>query len=743
MVREIDRGRGDAVSRPGREPPPTAKRTRHGEAPAPSGRPAGLPAARPITAPGAGALAPRSLAPTGLRTAGPSSSTTAAGPSGAAPSARAPAALPMCAEIAWRLLSARARGDSTRECAEALNIPRSTANKWLAPGRWQAENLANRLSNMPDYAAYKSRLEPLVASFGLHAGPLPEPPERSRAKMDALVLKSALEAIVAHRERTGGRGRGLSQPALTELLRQQGLQVSMWTLADWLTADGRLKTAPSSIANLPGFAQESEAIAQALSALGHGDLATELASAAPGALQAVHARDIATALQALAAAPEQGLPKVCLDLGLPTSIAKYFSSAGRPRATIETVAALPDFAEHRAEILAALDRLGHAADAASLPGASMPLRDAHDQLGRHFDGVVQAAAAMRSQPPRPLLDAARAFGVPPQLLAVLVGPDGHMQARATIDGRVTGDHALIRSAMAGLLDRLATALAAGPSQPPAAAATLKAMFIEGAGRAPDRTLVVHQNSLDVGANVAGRLRQIFQPDPLAVRMPRSYADERPRQALRWLASVLLQQFPLGVEFQCYFHRGTRQIVLSSNSDAVNDEMRAFLQGGGLEALLAGGAGAAEPATRAQRHQARLSHAMGDLAPAADAELDDVLAAIAERRFQVPARRYTDRQRTLDLHAERRVKEFVQMLDPDFDARRLAGTKRPCGTCADVVGLPADGTRGPFWHSKNAQAGTDTESIIARNVAQGIRTSITRTRTGRLTFDTNTDSDSDA
>jgi hypothetical protein len=647
----------------------------------------------------------------------------------------------MSAEIAWRLLSARARDEPTRDCADALNIPRSTANKWIAPGRWQAENLANRLSNMPDYAAFKSRLEPLVASLGLHAGALPEPPERGRAKMDALVLKSALEAIVAHRERTGGRGRGLSQPALTDLLRRQGMQVSMWTLADWLTADGRLKTAPSSVANLPGFAQESDAIAQALTALGHGGVAAELADAMPGALQAVHARDIAAALQALAEAPEQGLAKACLDLGLPVSITKYINSAGRPRAGIETVAALPDFAGHRDAIVAALGRLGHDADAEALPGVTMPLRDAHDQLGLHFDGVVQAAAAMRSQPPRPVLDAARAFGVPPQLLAVLVGPNGRMQARDTIEEHITGDHALIRSALAGLLERLATALAAGPSQPQAAP-TLKAMFIEGAGRAPDRTLIVHRNSLDVGANVTGRLRQIFQPDPQAVRGPRSHADERPRQALRWLASVLLQQFPLGVEFQCYFHPGTRQIVLSSNTDAVNDELRAFLQTGGLEALLAGEGDTEEDATRAQRHQAKLSHAMGDLDNAADAELDDVLAAIAERRFQVPARRYTDRQRTLDLHAERRVKEFVELLDPEFDARQLAGTKRPCGTCADVVGLPDEGTRGPFWHSKNAQAGTDTESIIARNIEQGIRTSVTRTRAGRLTFDTNTDSDSD-
>lgn len=648
----------------------------------------------------------------------------------------------MSAAIALQLLTAHAQGVPARENADNLNIPRPTANKWLAAGRWQAENLATRLSKMPDYAQHRSALEPLVASLGLHAGALPEPPERGRAKMDALVLRSALEALAAHRERTGGRGRKLSQPALTEQLRQQGFQVSMWTLADWLTADGRLKTAPSSVANLPGFADEGDAILQALSALGHDDLATEVADAVPGELKAVTARDIAAALEALAESPQQGLSKACLDQGLPVSITKYFNTSGRPRAGIETVAAMPDFGEHRDAIVAALARLGHQADAASLPEVAMPLRDAHDELSRHFDGVVQAFAVMRSQPPLSLLDAAHVAGISAQLLAVLASPDGALQDRAAIDDRITGDHALMRPAMAGMLDRLQTALAGGPEQAPGAA-PLKELRLPGAGRAPDRTLIVLPDSHDPGPHVAGRLRQIFYADPLAVRGPRSYAGERPRQALRWLATVLLQQYRLGVEFQCYFHRGMRQIVVSSNVDQVNDDLRDFLAGGGMESLLAGdGQDAATAATRAERHQARLSHAMGDLGNTSEPELDEILAAIAERRFQVPARSYGRAQRTVDLHAERRVKEFVEMLDPDFDAQRLAGTRRPCGTCADVVGLPDEGTRGPFWHSQNAQAGTDTQSIIDRNVTAGIRTSITETRARRLTLDTNTDSDSD-
>jgi len=648
----------------------------------------------------------------------------------------------MSAGIACQLLSAHAHGDSVREIAENLNLPRPTVNKWVAPGRWQAENLATRLSKMPDYAQFRSALEPLVASLGLHAGALPEPPDRGRAKMDAQVLRCALEALVAHRERTGGRGRALSQPALTESLRSQGLQVSMWTLADWLTADGRPKRAASAVANLPGFEDESDAILHALTALGHEDFATGISEAEPGKLKAVHASDVAAALQALAESPGQGLSRACLELGLPVSITKYFNTTGRPRAGVETVAALPDFAEHRDAIVAALGRLGHESEAASLPAAIMPLREAHDQLSRQFDAVVQAIGTMRSRPPLPLVDAARAAGLSPQLLAVLARPDGALQERPTIEESITGDNALLRSAIAGMLGRLEATLDAGPSHPPAAA-PLKAMLLQGGGRAPDRTLIVHANSLDLGANVTRRLRQIFDADPVAVRGPRSYAGERPRQALRWLATVLREQFPLGVEFQCYFHRGTRQIVVSSNLDHWNDEARSFLEGGGLEAILAGdGQDAAAATTRPERHQARLSRAMGDFSATDERELEEILAAIAERRFQVPARRYGTRQKTWDLHAERRIRNFVDMLGPGFDAQRLAGTKRPCGSCADEVGLPDEGTRGPFWHSINAEAGTDTPSVIARNIEAGIRTSVTKNRDGKLTFDTNTDSDSD-
>jgi hypothetical protein len=654
----------------------------------------------------------------------------------------------MTAELAFRLLTAHADHVPVRDIGPSLGLPRPTVNKWIAAGRWQAENLATRLSKMPDYPEFRERLGPIVARLGLHVGELPAPPESARVTMDAALLRQAMQTILAQRNQPGGRGQPLTQAALASTLRRHGAQVSLWTVSDWLTPDGRPKRAASAVANLRGFEQEREAIFETLAGLGHGDMVTDIENATPGALGEVRASDLAAALTTLAASPHKGLPLVCLEMGMSVAAARYFTSAGQPRGKPETLAALPDFADYREAIAAALTSLGHAADAASLPAVAMPLRDAHDLLSRDFHRVVRALNATRADPPVALADAAREAGISPQLLAILARPEGGLQDRAAIEAQVIGHHDMMRPALAGMLARLETVLAADPAQPVAPAA-MKTIRLEGAGIAPDKTLIVHADSLDLGSNITRRLRQIFQADPLAVREPRSYADQRPGQALRWLATVLKERFQDSVEVQCYFHAATRQIVLSSNVDEVNGQLRNFLRAGGMEGLLnADGQGDPPSSARAERHQAKLSYAMGNFVDPLDPEVEDILAAIAERRFHVPTRHYNlGSGHTLQLHAERRVMDFIQSVDPHFDPERLAGTMRPCGTCADVIELPPEGTRGPFWDSRNAQAGTDTESIIASNVAAGIRTSITEIRSGRragnLTFETNTDSDSDA
>ena len=74
--------------------------------------------------------------------------------------------------------------------------------------------------------------------------------------------------------------------------------------------------------------------------------------------------------------------------------------------------------------------------------------------------------------------------------------------------------------------------------------------------------------------------------------------------------------------------------------------------------------------------------------------------------------------------------------------------RPCGICADELGLKEDETRGPFWRTNPAEAFTDAKNIMQRNAEAGIGTSVTRlrpTRVGRkarLSDHYNTESDSD-
>jgi len=68
--------------------------------------------------------------------------------------------------------------------------------------------------------------------------------------------------------------------------------------------------------------------------------------------------------------------------------------------------------------------------------------------------------------------------------------------------------------------------------------------------------------------------------------------------------------------------------------------------------------------------------------------------------------------------------------------------RPCGVCVDEIGAGPEVLRGPFWLSNAATHGVDVESLIARNIRDGAATSVGRTRDGRVTFDHDTDSDSE-
>lgn len=81
----------------------------------------------------------------------------------------------------------------------------------------------------------------------------------------------------------------------------------------------------------------------------------------------------------------------------------------------------------------------------------------------------------------------------------------------------------------------------------------------------------------------------------------------------------------------------------------------------------------------------------------------------------------------NLHAERRLADFArQSTGQDMDIDMLAGTMRPCGTCADAIEAPLETHRGPYWMSKASTAGRDVPADIQRSAAQ--RSAVGRQRT---------------
>lgn len=154
------------------------------------------------------------------------------------------------------------------------------------------------------------------------------------------------------------------------------------------------------------------------------------------------------------------------------------------------------------------------------------------------------------------------------------------------------------------------------------------------------------------------------------------------------------------------------------------------------------AGTSAPAGKASPEGARATPARsGALAPLGARRSSSTSAPL--QAGGDPKGKFNERGSTIKLHAERRIQHYVRETFGELlDRRLLAGTMRPCGTCADELGLDDGERRGPFWLSRAGQAFADTPRIIERNIASGVGTFVTKTREGRVTTDHDTDSDSD-
>ena len=649
-----------------------------------------------------------------------------------------------------------------------------TLARWQTPNAWPREDLATRLSKLPDYADWRARIEAQLRQLGVIGKDerLPEP-AAARSVFDAHMLVAVLH-VIQQRAQAKAEGR-LDDPSLKGALYDIA-DVKQEHMLAWIAADGSLRKPVANVSRLPGYMDERDEIVRLLGELGHAETAAAM-PLEPTRAQEIGAGTIAQFLAKIAANPKAPRGATALSVGVTaTSLATHITPGNRLK-HLDKVADMPGYAEHVQALGNALRALGHADQAALLPAPpqapaapedSAPAKlgamadDFLHRVGNHLHQVAEVARRMRDEQQanvamfavaqetgvsrawvRALLDERGAIREQPVIEQMLDGVDTHASARLgrlleRLRGQIEGaDHAPSSSAgPANASTRPGAGSIAAHGRP-----TMKPLHMPGARFAPDRMLVVKSNTVDPGPNVDKRLATIYRANRELVHPPRSYEPDRQRQPLRWLSTMLRQRFPKSVEVQCYFDASRRSIVVSSNVSTVNESIRRFLASAEFERLLAKPAPPhVDNQDRLARHEAKLLRRMD---PASDPHVgeasDAVLAAIAERRFQVPSRTYP-----VDLHAERRINDhMVSESSTRVETEQLAGTMRPCSSCADDLEAKPEVHRGPAWLSRAGRMGFDRDENVDRQVQAGIGTSITRSRKERLTFEHDTDSDSDA
>jgi hypothetical protein len=510
-------------------------------------------------------------------------------------------------------------------------------------------------------------------------------------------------------------------------------------LRTWFREDGSLlpKRTAWSFMGMAGFPAARDAMESLLTRLGH----QAVVAAMPPRMDAGL---LAKVLKARVEHPEASADELMKVIGVPAAVYSRFVSLKTGKLwDPDRIRHLPGYEEHWTEIQDALDQLGHKAQAARQGGVvtDPAKRLAHDIEDDLY--ALQKALVMMRKEGLSRGKAARRAGVAnPALMRVLADKQGNVRNLQFIAGRLSGDPSQ------KTMDRLGRAVRqlSDLAERDMVVRTLKG------GLRVDKLFVVGITAARTAGGAKTRsVRELYADNPELVRKPRSYAAERPRQTLRWLATALRRWAPNGsVEIQTYYDPVKKEVWVSSNKDGVNEQLREFLSTGGLAAMLdgletAGNHGQRKRTNRTYRHLSKLKDSIDNPALQGSDEAKAVLNAIAAGRFRVPPPpdKPKDGRPPVNLHSELRIRDAVlaetgQAPDP----LQLAGTRRPCGTCAKDLDLPDDARRGPFWMSAAARVHHDPRQVADENAKAGIPTFITETRDGRLTEHPNTDSESD-
>ncbi|WP_438269173.1 scabin-related ADP-ribosyltransferase [Mycobacterium simiae] len=662
-------------------------------------------------------------------------------PAGDLPTSSSSRQSDMTAETFLKMLKKRIAEPKLSAAAIAREfIPQQGANgaEWVRDKGWARTrlNLPGRLAQAPDYPEYREEIQRLLNESKIYSSELPEP--KTQQKYTAEQLVKVLRAFVQL------RAEGYSGQFNHALEARTG--VPSRQILTWIRADGS-PTGRTNFGSLPGYAEQRENLRNAFRELGH-DATSSLPETAGPTRSPMTAEIVAFALERLARDPRATLTDIAAEHGRvgPVALSQYVTAGSGELRNMSGLTAMPDFDEWRESIVTSLRALDLDEQADNLP-VMMRATDFLDAFSRSRSQVAHAIGLMRNDHSLSARAAARRARAPVVAFEVAVeaGPNGpRVRTQDGVEARLHHLRPSQRPGLTAALDRLNSQVAGDDTRH----GRLTAVSVGGSRWDPERVFLV-ENEAVPGAT-RSQLGDLYEDNRALVRGPRSYADDRGVQVLRWMSTALREHFAESGEVQAYFDREQQTIYVSSNTNVGNRQIREALEQPDLSNLWNENTvendrrtADEDAAARATRHQRKLRDALTSLNNHDDEVSREILQAIRDRRFVVPTESYNEGHgRTLDLHAERRIYEMLRANNRTMDLTLLAGTMRACGDCADALGFDDARPRGPFWRSRAAGAFLNTEATIARNSRDGVPSHVTGTRRDRVTNKYNTESDSD-
>jgi len=334
----------------------------------------------------------------------------------------------------------------------------------------------------------------------------------------------------------------------------------------------------------------------------------------------------------------------------------------------------------------------------------------------HVQAAIAAGQGRPVQPKAPAPAAGRSVAAHVQS-AIVTGQGHHVQPKAAAPaaGRQVATH-------------VQAAIVAGAGRPLQAktgsSAPLPPVAARGAGGfgvvQPSSSSNTRKLISEGGKNPRQDVKIIVEETEEAlVSFPKQFlqTEKSMKAALRWVATVVFQTFPEGIEIQCYYDQG--MLLISSNVDKVNQRLADISQQhGGLyeyvwanrwevrEALVQDKA----TSDRFERHLKKLYRDIINIE-----EVWAVWRAFRHNRVIIPGSEFIKydveksvkkgtlmliRGANLEVHAERRIEYELRRQHIDFNELHLGGAKRPCAVCGLHLKVKKS-TRGYYFQDDGA------------------------------------------